>query len=249
MSLRRVGLQLSPAAGQAFRMPAAHAYHDKAGDVFAAHAADGPHNAYTDRPAMLALAGDVAGLRIFDAGCGGGHYAAELADRGADVVAVDGSATLVGHARALLGGRAEVRQHDLDTPLTFAADASFDGVVCALVLHHLTNRVQFLGEMRRVLRPGGWFLLSTTHPAADWRYFGGSYFDEGWTDFPMADGITMRFQRMTLETLLTDVLDAGFVLERLVEPRAVEALRAINPERYERLTDRPSFVAMRLRLA
>lgn len=74
-------------------MPAAHAYHDQAGDVFAAHAADGPHNAYTDRPAMLTLAGDVAGLRILDAGCGGGHYAAELVGRGADVVAVDGSAT------------------------------------------------------------------------------------------------------------------------------------------------------------
>ena len=228
-------------------MPAAHAYHDQAGDVFAAHAADGPHNAYTDRPAMLTLAGDVAGLRVLGAGCGGGHYAAELVGRGAEVVAVDGSATLVGHARALLGDRAEVLHHDLDAPLEFAAAASFDGVVCALVLHHLTDRAGFLGEVRRVLRPGGWFLLSTTHPLSDWRYFGGSYFDESWVEFPMADGITMRFQRMTLESLMTEVLDAGFVLERLVEPRAVETLRAINPERYERLTERPSFVALRLR--
>src|SRR6185295_18675175 len=106
---------------------APHAYHDQAGHLFSAHAADGPHNAYTDRPAMLTLAGAVAGLRILDAGCGGGHYAAELADRGAEVVAVDGSATLVGHTRALLGDRAEIRQHDLDAPLTFAADASSDG--------------------------------------------------------------------------------------------------------------------------
>ncbi|MFG1843045.1 hypothetical protein ACGFH8_31990 [Micromonospora sp. NPDC049175] len=47
---------------------------------------------------------------------------------------------------------------------------------------------------------------------------------------------------MTLESLVTEVLDAGFVLERLVE-----TLRAVNPERYERLTERPSFVALRLR--
>ncbi|MGC4900440.1 class I SAM-dependent methyltransferase [Micromonospora echinospora] len=228
-------------------MPAAHAYHDEAGDVFAAHAADAPHNAYTDRPATLSLAGDVAGLRILDAGCGGGHYAAELVDRGAEVVAVDGSATLVGHARALLGGRVQVQQHDLDTPLDFAADASFDGAVCALVLHHLTDRARFLGEVRRVLRPGGWFLLSTTHPMSEWRYFGGSYFDESWVDFPVADGITARSQRMTFETLVTEVLDAGFVLERLVESRAVETLRTVNPARYERLTERPSFVALRLR--
>jgi len=236
-----------PTTQQAIRMPAAHAYHERAGDVFAEHAANGPHNAYTDRPAMLTLAGDVAGLRILDAGCGGGHYAAELVGRGAEVVAVDGSATLVGHARALLGDHAEVRQHDLDAPLAFAADASFDGVVCALVLHHLTDRARFLGEVRRVLRPGGWFLLSTTHPASDWGYFGGSYFDESWVEFPVADGITMRFQRMTLESVVTEVLAAGFVLERLVEPRAVETLRAVNPERYKRLTERPSFVALRLR--
>ncbi|WP_131055869.1 hypothetical protein [Verrucosispora sp. NA02020] len=63
----------------------------------------------------------------------------------------------------------------------------------------------------------------------------------------MADGITMRLQRMTLESLMTEVLDAGFVLERLVEPRAVETLRATDPERYARLTERPSFVALRLR--
>ncbi|WP_161595033.1 hypothetical protein [Verrucosispora sp. SN26_14.1] len=52
---------------------------------------------------------------------------------------------------------------------------------------------------------------------------------------------------MTLESLMTEVLDAGFVLERLVEPRAVETLRATDPERYARLTERPSFVALRLR--
>ncbi|MBM0207134.1 methyltransferase domain-containing protein [Micromonospora sp. STR1s_5] len=55
---------------------------------------------------------------------------------------------------ALLSDRAEVQQHGLDTPLAFAADASFDGVVCAL-LHHLTSRARFIGEIRRVLRPGG----------------------------------------------------------------------------------------------
>lgn len=228
-------------------MSAAHAYHDQAGDIFAARAADGPHNAYTDRPAMLALAGEVAGLRILDAGCGAGHYAAALTARGAEVVAVDGSATLAGHARALLGDSAEVLRHDLDTPLSFAAGGSFDGVVCALVLHHLTDRPGFLAEVRRVLRPGGWFLLSTSHPVSDWRYFGGSYFDDAWVELPMADGVSMRFQRMTLETLLSEVLAAGFTLERLVEPRAIESLRAVDPERHQRLTERPSFVALRLR--
>ncbi|MEU7590548.1 methyltransferase domain-containing protein [Micromonospora sp. NPDC049230] len=95
---------------------------------------------------MLSLAGDVAGLRILDAGCGGGHYAAELVGRGAEVVAVDGSATLVRHARALLGDRADVRQHDLDAPLKFAADTMVVGLISS---PHLTSAPRLRHEHRQ----------------------------------------------------------------------------------------------------
>jgi hypothetical protein len=50
---------------KAVTMPAETAYHEL-GDHFAKNADTSPYNAYTDRPAMLALAGDVAGLRILD---------------------------------------------------------------------------------------------------------------------------------------------------------------------------------------
>lgn len=224
------------------------AYHGSTAIYFANHAGNSIYNAYVDRPAMLDLIGEVAGKRILDAGCGAGHYTASLVDRGAFVLGVEGSAELVEHARARLGDRAEVRQHDLNTPLNYLADGIFDGVVCALVLHHLHARPLFLREMFRVLRPGGWFALSTTHPTGDWRHFEDSYFSQEWVDLMMPDGRhSIRFQRMSLEIIIGELLSAGFILERLVEPRPIEALCEVNWTAYDDRVRKPSLLAFRLR--
>jgi 2-polyprenyl-3-methyl-5-hydroxy-6-metoxy-1,4-benzoquinol methylase len=227
-------------------MPGDTAYHDALGNFFALNADASPYNAYTDRPAVLGLAGDVAGADILDIGCGAGHYAAELLARGARVTGIDGSATLLRHAQDRVHGQLTLRLHDLEQPLDFAADASFDGVVCALVIHHVTNRHGLLAEVRRVLRPGGWLVMSTTHPTSDWRYFGGSYYDETWVDSPFGPG-SLRYQRMTLEMFLGELLDAGFHLEKFVEPRPVIELRDIDEAAYNRLMERPWLAAVRMR--
>lgn len=52
---------------------------------------------------MLALAGDVAGRRILDAGCGSGPLSAALRDRGAVVTGIDASAGMLALARRRLG--------------------------------------------------------------------------------------------------------------------------------------------------
>jgi 2-polyprenyl-3-methyl-5-hydroxy-6-metoxy-1,4-benzoquinol methylase len=229
-------------------MPSNHAYHGSLGDFFAQRAENGTYNAYVDRPSMLELAGDVAGQRILDVGCGAGHYAEALVDQGASVLGLEGSAELIAHACTRLGERAEFHQHDLNTPLDTLADASFDGVLCALVLHHLSARELFLREVFRVLRPGGWFALSTSHPTSDWQHFKDSYFSQEWVDLEMRDGNhAIHYQRMTLEMIINEVLSAGFVLERLVEPRPVEALRQVDPTAYADLNQKPSFLALRLR--
>ncbi|MFE2750563.1 class I SAM-dependent methyltransferase [Actinosynnema sp. NPDC059335] len=226
------------------------AYEGALGDHFAHRATDSPYNAYTDRPAVLALAGDVTGLRVLDAGCGAGHYITELRARGAaEVVGVDGSATLLGHARERIAGDPAVRlhRHDLEEPLTFLADSSFDVVVMALVHHHVEARRQLLAEMHRVLRPGGVLVLSTTHPIADWTWHGGSYFDEERVEATVGDGLTINYRRMTLQTFLNELLDAGFALERVAEPRAAEEARRVDERRYLKTQRTPFFLAVRMR--
>lgn len=120
-------------------------------------------NAYYERPATLALAGDVAGRRILDAGCGSGPLFAALRDRGAIMTGFDKSAKMLELARRRLGDGADLQVADLDRPLPFP-DGAFDDVIASLVLHYLEDWTEPLAELRRVLRPGGRLIASVDHP-------------------------------------------------------------------------------------
>src|ERR1700761_7071249 len=123
------------------------------------------HNAYYERPATLALAGDVAGRRILDAGCGSGPLFAALRDRGAIVTGFDSSTGMLELARRRLGDGADLQVAGLRSPLPFP-DGAFDDVIVSLVLHSLEDWTAPLAELRRVLRPGGRLIASVDHPMA-----------------------------------------------------------------------------------
>jgi SAM-dependent methyltransferase len=128
-------------------------------DEFAEHARDGLYNAHYDRPACLALLGDVTGKRVLDAACGPGLYAEELLRRGAHVVGFDQSPRMVDICRSR-AGPGEFRVHDLGDPISWLPDASVDLALCALAIEYVDDRVAALSELRRVLRPGGALVLS-----------------------------------------------------------------------------------------
>lgn len=223
--------------------------YDRMADEFLAHAEDGAYNAHYDRPAVLELLGDVAGLRVLDAGCGPGLYAQALLARGAEVVGFDASSAMVDLARDRVGARAEFRVARLDAPLPYPDD-SVDVVLCALAIHYVADRHATFAELHRVLRPGGAAVVSTQHPTTDWLRKGGSYFDrvletDTWRSLP-AGRNEVRYWREPLSDLCTAATDSGFVIQRLVEPRAPEIMRERWPAEYDKLAQRPGFLALRL---
>jgi len=218
---------------------------DRAAQAFDNHAADSAYNAHYDRPAMLDLLGDVSGLDILDAGCGSGLYAAELLARGARVVGVDESAELIRLARRR-APQASFHVQPLEKPLDWAADRSVDRVLMALVLHHLHYPVNTLREFHRVLRDDGRLLISTGHPTDDWRRLGGSYFTRERIEETWSMGVQTSYRRAPLETLVAEFGEAGFVVEKLVEPKPTETLREKYPAAHEKLSRVPAFIAFRL---
>ncbi|HVM10348.1 MAG TPA: methyltransferase domain-containing protein [Acidimicrobiales bacterium] len=220
--------------------------YDEKAEQFEAHAANSIYNAHYDRPAVLSMLGDVDGLDVLDAGCGPGIYAEELLARGARVTGFDASAPMVELARRRLGTRADIRQATLGDALPYA-DGSFDAAVCALVIHHVDERVAAYREIHRVLRPGARFVLSTVHPVSDWLRLGGSYFtsevvEEEWPRWGM-----VRYHRQPLTEVVDELADAGFVVERLLEPQPLESGRAVDEDDYDKLVREPGFIVFRLR--
>jgi SAM-dependent methyltransferase len=222
--------------------------YDEMGRAYEALAVDGAYNAHYDRPAVLALVRDVRGRWVLDAGCGPGLYAEELVARGAEVIGLDASRAMVELARKRLGSTARIEHADLNAPLPLA-DEGFDLIVCALAIHYVDDRAATLREFHRVLRPGGRVVLSTQHPTTDWMRKGGSYFDtREEVDEWKRDGRTyeVRFWREPLTSLCAAVAEAGFLIERLVEPLPADSMRQRWPEDWEQLRTEPGFLVLRL---
>lgn len=222
-----------------------HPQYDVFADEFLEHARDNFYNAHYDRPACLNLLGDVAGRTVLDAACGPGLYAEELTRRGADVIGLDQSARMVALSRERLpSGR--FRVHDLADPIDWLADQSVDTVLFALALEYVDDRVRALREFRRVLRPDGALVLSRQHPTGDWLRHGGSYYDVRVIDEVWSRGWQVRYWLAPLERTCEELHEAGFLIERLHEPRPTAAAATIDRERYERLVREPTgFLAIR----
>ncbi|MEV0613302.1 class I SAM-dependent methyltransferase [Nonomuraea sp. NPDC050404] len=223
--------------------------YDRLAEAYTALNEDGIANAYYERPAILALAGEVTGRRILDAGCGSGPLFAELRDRGAVVSGVDSSAGMLELARRRLGDGVDLRLADLREPLPFPDDA-FDDVMASLVLHYLEDWGPTLAELRRVLRTGGRLIVSVDHPFAvhvtqrqagrDVRYLTTYNWTEEWT----MDGRTvpMSFYHRPVHAMTDAFTAAGFRLAVISEPQPLPAARELFPDEFRALSTGPSFL-------
>lgn len=207
-----------------------------------------PSNAYHERPATLSMLPDCAGKRVLDAGCGAGHLAAELAERGADVVGADVSREMVSYARERVPA-GEFAQADLGQGLPFADDA-FDGVASSLAFHYIEDWGPLFRELRRVLVPGGWVVCSVQHPHADFvEYDGvGDYHDTErvsatWESF--GEPVEVPAYRRPLAAMLNPPMAAGFRLDGLVEATPTEEYREAAPDSYEYESTNPTFLCLR----
>lgn len=110
------------------------------------------------RLGILSREVDLTAKRFLDFGCGSGEYLTALLAAGVDARGVEYSGRKIGDFRTAHPDLADrVLQTDggtIDHP-----DSSFDVVMANEVLEHVPDEARTLGEIRRVLAPGGTFVV------------------------------------------------------------------------------------------
>jgi ubiquinone/menaquinone biosynthesis C-methylase UbiE len=114
---------------------------------------------------------------ILDAACGVGYGTKHLAETlGATVVGADRSPDALAIANERFAHRtATFLQDDCHTLEAAAKHGPFDAVVSMETFEHLPKPMEFLAAVRRVLKPGGWFIVSTPNGevfanAGEWEF-------------------------------------------------------------------------------
>jgi SAM-dependent methyltransferase len=130
-------------------------------------------------PLFRGIAADVAAsspadARVLEVGCGPGHLSNKLTEHGLQVTGIDLDPAMIERAEANATSAGDDRHPSFlvgDAAALPLPDAAYDVVVSTFSVHHWTDPAAGLGEIGRVLRPGGRALIwdfkpGGTHPFA-----------------------------------------------------------------------------------
>jgi ubiquinone/menaquinone biosynthesis C-methylase UbiE len=178
------------------------------GPVAAAYVRSKGHAEGDDLDRIVALARAGPNDHALDIATGGGHTALALARVAGRVTATDLTPEMLVEAEAHIRGLGltNVAFQPADAQALPFPEASFTLVTCRIAPHHFPDPAAFVGEVWRVLKPGGRFLLEDSIVPAG----------------PIGD-LQNRIERLrdpshartlTVDEWLGLLLDAGFTVER-----------------------------------
>lgn len=136
-------------------MSSARAWSERGG----AYGSSAPHLRGPSLPKLLALARSTSGDVCLDLGTGTGHTAAHLARVAAKVTGLDPAEGMLKAAREAYGGVGNLEFVLAPAQNTGLASNSFDLITARHTLHHHPDLAATLGEVTRLLRPGGRLVL------------------------------------------------------------------------------------------
>ncbi len=212
-----------------------------------------------ETPALFSLLPDLTGKTVLDLGCGCGDHCAEFARRGAaGVVGIDISQKMLQVARAE-NSHQNIRYQLLPMERIGELDEAFDVVVSSLAVHYVEDLAGLARNVYALLKAGGSFVFSQENPlntcfsaGSRWtrdeqgnKLFANisNYSTDGerrsvW----FVEGV-QKYHR-TFSSILNTLVDAGFRVEKMVEPVPTAEVLREHPE-YSDLLHRPDFLLVK----
>jgi 2-polyprenyl-3-methyl-5-hydroxy-6-metoxy-1,4-benzoquinol methylase len=201
---------------------------------------------YLLNPTIFALAGEIAGKRILDAGCGEGYLSRMLARRGALVTGVEPAERL--YSLCVAQEQSEplgVTYLQSDLVELALAPQSFDLVIANMVLMDIPDYHSAARMLAALTRPGGDLIITLLHPCFEqsgrlWPATRAVETTEYFAEFERPQTFATLFHR-PLSAYINLLLECGLALRRAVEPRLPDGVTLDGNDRDAHV---PSFIAL-----
>src|SRR5262245_34187612 len=176
---------------------------------------------------LLDAAGVQKGTKVIDIATGPGYVAAAAARRGASVIGVDFSATMIAEARRR---NLDIEFREGDAEQLAFGNGLFEAAVVNFGILHLARPDQALAEACRVLRPGGRFGFTVWAKPEEALGFGivlGAIAKYGNTHVPLPEGPPF-FRFSEPDECIRSLLSAGFQSPKVVKVSQVWRLPSVD---------------------
>ena len=211
---------------------------------------------------------------VLDVGCGAGRFTRRIAAAGAQVIAFDASAKFIARAKERTPDEmTNIEYHvidatDFDAMAALGRDR-FDAAVATMVLMDLAEIEPLMRALREVLKVGGRFVFSISHPCFDTSessHFAESSMEDG--DYTVRSGVKVTGYRTPrahktlgilgqpepqwcfhrpLEMLLVPAFREGFVIDALEEPEFQKPAEDSMPLRWKNMPEISPVLVVRMR--
>nr|ELR5138852.1 class I SAM-dependent methyltransferase [Providencia rettgeri]ELR5140679.1 class I SAM-dependent methyltransferase [Providencia rettgeri] len=200
-------------------------------------------NGIIEEPALRALLPDLKGKIILDLGSGFGDFARYAHSKGAKkVYGIELSSNMIEQARKLTQtDDIEYIHASMTDPMTF--DERFDFIISSLAIYYIENFNQLASEAYSHLKEGGKFVFSVEHPmctahaSSFMKNESGeficmpvdNYQNESIRHTSWFVDDVIKYHR-TVESYIMGLLNVGFVIDALKEPKVINEALLEKPE-------------------
>ena len=212
-------------------------------------------------PALFSMMPDLKGKKVLDLGCGFGEHCKQFVNCGAEkVVGIDISEKMLEVAK-VENGDPKITYLNMPMEDIDGLEERFDVVVSSLAFHYVEDFEGVIRNIHNLLKENGIFIFSqenplcTCHSGGDrWtRDENGNKLHLNLADYGVeGERKTVWFvddvkkYHRTFSTIVNALIEAGFTIEKMIEPLPTEELLEKYPD-YGDLFHKPDFLLIRVK--